>query len=113
MKINEGNIFESMRLLLPEHRAASAEFRRRKERLPQPLLDEQQLESLNWAMEQLLSLHLPALIQLEVFQNGKRKPLSGWLTHATPSSLHLQAEQRTHKIPKEDILRIHLDEFSD
>ncbi|MCY0871015.1 MAG: hypothetical protein OWT27_10605 [Firmicutes bacterium] len=48
MNLHDGNVFEMMRILLPEHRAAAAAYRTKREQVPKPEIDEPMLEWLEW-----------------------------------------------------------------
>lgn len=47
MRIIDGNIFEGMRIILPEHREAMKRLEKEAKRKPRPVLDEQKLEEMS------------------------------------------------------------------
>jgi C4-type Zn-finger protein len=47
MRIIDGNIFESMRIILPEHREAMKRLESEAKRQPRPVLDEQKIEEMS------------------------------------------------------------------
>jgi C4-type Zn-finger protein len=46
MRIIDGNIFEGMRIILPEHREAMKRIESEAKRQPRPVLDEQKIEEM-------------------------------------------------------------------
>ncbi|GIM45230.1 hypothetical protein DNHGIG_07790 [Collibacillus ludicampi] len=47
MRIIDGNIFESMRIILPEHCEAMKRLEKEEKRQPRPVLDEQKIEEMS------------------------------------------------------------------
>ncbi|GIM47707.1 hypothetical protein DNHGIG_32560 [Collibacillus ludicampi] len=47
MRIIDGNIFESMRIILPEHRATMRRLEKEAKGQPRPVLDEQKIEEMS------------------------------------------------------------------
>ncbi|MCY0887332.1 MAG: hypothetical protein OWQ59_02650 [Alicyclobacillaceae bacterium] len=48
MNLHDGNVFEMMRILLSKHRVAAAAYRTKREQVPEPEINEQMLERLEW-----------------------------------------------------------------
>jgi C4-type Zn-finger protein len=46
MRIIDGNIFEGMRIILPEHREAMSRLETESKKQPRPVLDEQKIEEM-------------------------------------------------------------------
>ncbi|TDY37157.1 YolD-like protein, partial [Alicyclobacillus sacchari] len=54
MNIRDGNIFEAMRLVLPEHRALMAQIQRERTRRKRPALTEERLEEMQYTLSEAI-----------------------------------------------------------
>ncbi len=54
MNINEGNIFEAMRLVLPEHRGAMSEWKRQRSKREPPVLSEDEIQDMQYILKEAL-----------------------------------------------------------
>ncbi|SIT13206.1 YolD-like family protein [Alicyclobacillus vulcanalis] len=54
MNIKDGNIFESMRLVLPEHRALMAQIQRERMKRKRPVLTEERLEEMQYTLSEAI-----------------------------------------------------------
>ena len=54
MNIRDGNIFEAMRLVLPEHRALMAQIQRERVKRKRPVLTEERLEEMQYALSEAI-----------------------------------------------------------
>lgn len=54
MKLNEGNIFEAMRLVLPEHRAVMRFVSRQNSKRTRPVLTQDQLDEMQYTVSEAL-----------------------------------------------------------
>ncbi|WP_206832762.1 YolD-like family protein [Alicyclobacillus fructus] len=52
MNIRDGNIFEAMRLVLPEHRELMAQIQRERAKRKRPVLTEERLEEMQYALSE-------------------------------------------------------------
>lgn len=54
MNINEGNIFEAMRLVLPEHRGIMKEWQRQRGARKPPVLSEDEVEQMRYILSEAI-----------------------------------------------------------
>ncbi|MBF8376471.1 YolD-like family protein [Alicyclobacillus mali] len=54
MNIRDGNIFEAMRLVLPEHRALMAQIQRERMKRKRPVLTEERLEEIQYTLSEAI-----------------------------------------------------------
>ncbi|EJY57202.1 YolD-like protein [Alicyclobacillus hesperidum URH17-3-68] len=54
MNIRDGNIFEAMRLVLPEHQALMAQIRRDRAKRKRPVLTEERLEEMQYTLSEAI-----------------------------------------------------------
>ncbi|WP_304595886.1 YolD-like family protein [Alicyclobacillus sendaiensis] len=54
MNIRDGNIFEAMRLVLPEHRALMVHIQRERARRKRPAVTEERLEEMQYALSEAI-----------------------------------------------------------
>ncbi|GMA59362.1 hypothetical protein GCM10025858_38650 [Alicyclobacillus sacchari] len=54
MNIRDGNIFEAMRLVLPEHRTLMAQIQRERTRRKRPALTEERLEEMQYTLSEAI-----------------------------------------------------------
>ncbi|WP_206832706.1 YolD-like family protein [Alicyclobacillus fructus] len=52
MNIRDGNIFEAMRMVLPEHRELMAQIQRERAKRKRPVLTEERLEEMQYALSE-------------------------------------------------------------
>ena len=77
MRIIDGNIFEGMRMIIPEHREAMVEQGRQQKRVERPILDQDKLEEMSRLLaEAILN---PFAIKVSLY-----KPFGIETIHITP-----------------------------
>ena len=54
MNIHEGNLFEAMRLVLPEHRSAMTDWQRQRSVRKPPILSEDEIETLQYTLSEAI-----------------------------------------------------------
>jgi hypothetical protein len=64
MRIIDGNIFEGMRIILPEHRDAMKRLETEAKRQPRPVLDEQKLEEMSRVLADAIQDQRPITVTL-------------------------------------------------
>jgi YolD-like protein len=64
LKINEGNIFEAMRLVLPEHRAVMNWVTKEMAKRERPILEEDEYNQMQYVLGEALAAHQRVRIQL-------------------------------------------------
>ncbi|ALS21571.1 MULTISPECIES: YolD-like family protein [Paenibacillus] len=78
-------LWESSRMMLPEHKEQLLRHRRELGRQEKPTLDEQRLEELGQTLG--IALHEDAALRLTLYDNGERKSIDCTILQA---DLHLQ-----------------------
>lgn len=77
MQINKVNIFEAMRLVLPEHRGSMAIWQRQRSVRTQPILLEDELESMQFILSDAIKHHCQ--VRLTLFGEYEKTMLAGVL----------------------------------
>ena len=91
MRINEGNVFEAMRILLPEHRAATVKYRQERERPKPPTWDEQRLEELDRQLQEALAGKNP--VRIWTFTGGEECAVQGVIVAVYADTLTLVTDE--------------------
>lgn len=65
MNINDGNIFEAMRLVLPEHRAVMKGWQRERSVRKTPMLSEDEMENMQFTLSEAIENY--ARVRLTLF----------------------------------------------
>ena len=103
MNLSEGNIFEAMRLVLPEHRELMSDIEKMHQRTKRPTLAEDVMIEFEYLWKEAWHHQLPLSIVL--FDPMRERVVSGIpLTSQNP--LRLRTEHGCIMIQQEDILRI-------
>lgn len=103
MQIGEGNIFEAMRLVLPEHRELMERIARDRTRGKQPILAEDQYEEMQRTLQQAIAEQTP--ICVTVWADYERRTHCG-LPVWYGQTLRLTSEEGTQIIQLTAILHI-------
>lgn len=75
----EGNgLFESSRMMLPEHRKAYNRYMTHKDPRPKPVIDEQEWEQIGQILQDSLSQHIR--ITIELYDPYENKQATGFVT---------------------------------
>ena len=102
MKINEGNVFEAMRILLPEHRVATEKYRQERDRPKPPTWDEQRLEELDVMLQEALVARNP--VRIWTFTGGEEHSVQGVIVTADPDTLTvITTERRRYQLNLREI----------
>jgi C4-type Zn-finger protein len=64
LRIIDGNIFEGMRIILPEHREAMKRLETEEKRQPRPVLDEQKIEEMSRVLADAIQDQRPITVTL-------------------------------------------------
>lgn len=67
--------WESSRIMLPEHKEELIKLGKDKEKVPKPILDEQELEQIN--IDIYNSLNYTMTIKITIWEDGYVKPIEG------------------------------------
>lgn len=102
-------IWESSRMMLPEHKAYLIDRRERLEDKERPQLDPQQLEQLSETMEYAINQQVE--VSITVFSPRENLSYKGVILKIDPQlrRIKLLAEEKPYWIKLEDILEIDLD----
>ncbi|MHB1682177.1 MAG: YolD-like family protein [Bacilli bacterium] len=79
MRISEGNIFETMRLVLPEHRDVMAAWERERNRPESPTLSEDEIAHMHYILSEAIEIR--ARVRLLFFANEAVRVLEGVPTY--------------------------------
>lgn len=75
----EGNgLFESSRMILPEHREAYNQYMIHKDPRPKPVIDEQEWQQIGQALQDSFNRHVP--VTLELYDPYEDKQATGFVT---------------------------------
>lgn len=75
MNINEGNIFEAMRLVLPEHRGVMAEWQRQRSEKKPPVLSADEMDQMQNTLSEAIQYH--SKVRLTLFETYGDTVLEG------------------------------------
>ncbi|GMA59439.1 hypothetical protein GCM10025858_39430 [Alicyclobacillus sacchari] len=78
MNIRDGNIFEAMRLVLPEHRALMAQIQRERTRRKRPALTEERLEEMQYTLSE--AIREGCAVRVTVFTPERDVVLMGYVS---------------------------------
>ena len=108
MKINEGNVFEALRILLPEHRAATVKYRQERERPKPPTWDEQHLEELDAMLQEAVVTKNP--VHIWITTNGEEHSVQGVIVTTDPDTLTvITTESRRYQLNLREITWIEVE----
>lgn len=103
MRIIDGNIFEAMRLVLPEHRELMEQSKRELQKRKQPLLSEDELSEMECILRD--SLEHGCKIRVTLFD-----PLENRVQEGVPitanDNLRLQTADGIYEIPLKKVVKI-------
>lgn len=97
-KLTGNGLFESSRMMLPEHKEAYIAHQRRLEQKKRPLLDEQKLEEISSFIQDSYKHHIA--VKITVFDQYEERQYVGVVTHLDPilKKLKLRHEQKEVEI---------------
>lgn len=105
MRIVDGNIFEAMRLVLPEHREAMKRAATEEKKRSQPVVDEHAWSEMEYVLQEAMEQRLPVTVTL--FHPLENQVLIGELVMRS-GSLWLRTEAGTLPIDMRMVVRITL-----
>lgn len=103
MKIGEGNIFEAMRLVLPEHRELMERMERDVRRGKPPLLTEDHYEQMQYILSRALEEQIP--IKVAVWMEYEQRVWMG-VPERSGDKLRLRTKQGSVFIAFSDLLQV-------
>jgi hypothetical protein len=107
MRIIDGNIFEGMRIILPEHREAMRRLELEAKRQPRPVLDEQKIEEMSRVLADAIQDQRPITVTLY-------KPFGQYRVEIVPEKIDpyskqlkgLDREGNIRSIPLTDLIDV-------
>ncbi|WP_436664524.1 YolD-like family protein (plasmid) [Alicyclobacillus acidoterrestris] len=103
MKIDEGNVFEMMRLVLPEHRRAMSQYQTTRELRTKPILSQQEWEEMSYMISDALDASSPVRVTLF-------GPLVNEVWEGVPmmyaGELHLVIDGKRRRLPTERLIAV-------
>lgn len=105
-KLQGNGMWESSRMMLPEHKEAILRHRSKLEHKERPILDEQRLEELSRQLTE--AMQTESIVQLEIYSPYEKRELVGRIKQidAINSKIKLTQPQRSTWIRLADILNI-------
>lgn len=105
-KLQGNGLFESSRMMLPEHKEAFIRHQQDLAKKQRPLLDDQELERLSRIMAKALSTGSEVTIAL--FDDFTERKVSGKVTHIDPCARKIKLKNKTGRcvIPLDQIIGI-------
>ncbi|MFB5192012.1 YolD-like family protein [Alicyclobacillus fastidiosus] len=103
MKIDEGNVFEMMRLVLPEHRGAMSRYHNTKDRRTKPTLSQHEWEEMSYVISD--AIDSASFVRLTLFG-----PIENEVCEGVPAmyagELHLITDGGRRRIPVERLISV-------
>jgi len=110
MKINEGNIFEAMRLVLPEHRAVMNLVTKEMSKRERPALTEDEYVQMQYVLAE--ALELERCVRVQLFRPYEDKVIMG-VPSLKGNKLYLQTVAGYIELKSSDIVRIEMFDSDD
>ncbi|MDB5085101.1 MAG: YolD [Bacilli bacterium] len=103
MRIIDGNIFEAMRLVLPEHRELMDRMKRESGKKEQPLLAQDELEEMQYLLSEALEGQVP--LRATLFHPYGHQIVTG-IPFVSAGQLFLQTADGKRSIPFDQLIRL-------
>lgn len=106
MRLDEGNIFEAMRLVLPEHRAVMSFVAKQNSKRERPVLAEDQMEEMQYILAE--ALEQQRKVRITFYHPYDDVTLEGWISSNGTSLMIHTPEDISVKLSIMDIIGIEL-----
>lgn len=104
MKIDEGNnIFENMRLILPEHRTFMERAKREAEKRPMPKLSQQEQDEMTYTITEALELRQE--IRIVLYHPYEHEIWIG-VPEIYAGALHVWMDEEKYKVPMDRLIHV-------
>jgi hypothetical protein len=105
MKITDGNIFEAMRLVLPEHRELMRQSEQERTKRKQPILSEDEWSEMGYILEEALQYKYK--IRVTIFDPSQHVVREG-MPIIRNGDLCLQTDEGVHQVPVNQVVKIEI-----
>lgn len=103
MGITDGNIFEAMRLVLPEHRELMEQAKRKSNQVEKPILSEDELIEIHYSLSEAIENQTE--VEVTIYHENSCQVLRG-IPQVSNEVLHLNTPTGVTKVPFELLLKL-------